>query len=234
MLSAPSSPSAVLHYASRRKSSSANSPRFLPQVSGAASWAKPNTAPSAQSPVPAFAPSPQFRRREYKETGTQYTPPGYPPTYRPPPPPLETSIPIAPAALPETTIPDTQQGESSAEPVVTEPPEPALRIDPQPVAPSQNGRPARRTPREAPRQDEPPSGEGSAVAQEQLSPAKRARTQDPNLKVMPLKYETCDVKDLGVLISDMLMELVRLNDGIPLRDGQLTRFHSRYYCCFSD
>jgi hypothetical protein len=45
---------------------------------------------------------------------------------------------------------------------------------------------------------------------------------------MPLKYETCDVKDLGVLISDMLMELVRLNDGFPLRDGTLTRFHSRY------
>jgi hypothetical protein len=44
---------------------------------------------------------------------------------------------------------------------------------------------------------------------------------------MPLKYETCDSKDLGVLISDMLMELVRLNDGFPLRDGQLTRFHSR-------
>jgi hypothetical protein len=45
---------------------------------------------------------------------------------------------------------------------------------------------------------------------------------------MPLKYETCDVKDLGVLVSDMLMELVRLNDGHPLHDGQLTRFHSRY------
>ncbi|KAF2491545.1 cyclin-domain-containing protein, partial [Lophium mytilinum] len=59
------------------------------------------------------------------------------------------------------------------------------------------------------------------------SAAKRARNMDPSLKVMPLKYETCDVKDLGVLISDMLMELVRLNDGIPLQDGQLTRFHSR-------
>ncbi|KAF2755641.1 cyclin-domain-containing protein [Pseudovirgaria hyperparasitica] len=44
---------------------------------------------------------------------------------------------------------------------------------------------------------------------------------------MPLSYERCDVKDLGVLISDMLLELVRLNDLIPLKDGQLTRFHSR-------
>lgn len=31
-----------------------------------------------------------------------------------------------------------------------------------------------------------------------------------------------------MLISDMLMELVRINDKIPLRDGTLTRFHSRY------
>ncbi|KAL0258712.1 Pho80p cyclin [Diplodia seriata] len=44
---------------------------------------------------------------------------------------------------------------------------------------------------------------------------------------MPVRYEACDVKDLGVLISDMLMELLRLNDALPLQDGQLTRFHSR-------
>ena len=56
---------------------------------------------------------------------------------------------------------------------------------------------------------------------------KQLRTMDPAPKVMPIKYETCDVHDLGFLIADMLMELVRLNDGIPLKDGQLTRFHSR-------
>lgn len=59
------------------------------------------------------------------------------------------------------------------------------------------------------------------------SPAKRPRPPSASIRVMPLKYETCDVRDLGVLISDMLMELVRLNDEFPLRDGQLTRFHSR-------
>lgn len=61
----------------------------------------------------------------------------------------------------------------------------------------------------------------------QTSPPKKSRQQEPDLKIMPIKYETCDVKELGVLISDMLMELVRLNDKIPLKDGQLTRFHSR-------
>jgi len=44
---------------------------------------------------------------------------------------------------------------------------------------------------------------------------------------MPTKYETCDVKDLVLLISNMLMELIRFNDRIPLKDGRLTRFHSR-------
>lgn len=63
---------------------------------------------------------------------------------------------------------------------------------------------------------------------------KKPRTQpEPNvkmgsnIKIMPLRYETCDVKDLGYLISNMLMELIRLNDPIPLT-GRLTRFHSRY------
>ena len=74
----------------------------------------------------------------------------------------------------------------------------------------------------------------SAVRPVPSSPAKRARPQEPNVKIMPFQYETCDTKDLGVLISDMLMELVRLNDGQPLLDGALTRFHSRYVCAESD
>jgi len=44
---------------------------------------------------------------------------------------------------------------------------------------------------------------------------------------MPIHYEHCNPKDLAVLISSMLMELIRYNDTIPLRDGHLTRFHSR-------
>ncbi len=44
---------------------------------------------------------------------------------------------------------------------------------------------------------------------------------------MPILYQNCDPKDLGVLIANMLMELIRINDKIPLNDGKLTRFHSR-------
>ena len=57
--------------------------------------------------------------------------------------------------------------------------------------------------------------------------AKRVRPPMAEVKIMPAKYETCDVRDLVVLISNMLMELIRFNDEIPLRDGGLTRFHSR-------
>ncbi|KAH9844874.1 nuc-1 negative regulatory protein preg-like [Teratosphaeria destructans] len=58
--------------------------------------------------------------------------------------------------------------------------------------------------------------------------SKRARPNETGeVKSMPRAYETCNPKDLGILISNMLMELIRLNDQIPLRDGRLTRFHSR-------
>jgi hypothetical protein len=116
------------------------------------------------------------------------------------------------------------------------PPEPALRVEPTPAnaQQQQNDQPSSRsTPRDAPRDAEQQQQQQRIVpadaAREEVpaSPAKRPRPQEASVKVMPLKYETCDVKDLGVLISDMLMELVRLNDGYPLRDGQLTRFHSR-------
>jgi hypothetical protein len=56
---------------------------------------------------------------------------------------------------------------------------------------------------------------------------KKSKVDPGSVKVMPLKYHTCNPKDLGVLISNMLMELIRINDRIPLRDGRLTRFHSR-------
>lgn len=67
----------------------------------------------------------------------------------------------------------------------------------------------------------------TASASSASSSAKRARGPTPLPKPMPSRYETCDVRDLVNIISAMLMELIRLNDEIPLRDGGLTRFHSR-------
>jgi hypothetical protein len=67
---------------------------------------------------------------------------------------------------------------------------------------------------------------GKADVEESPLP-KRQRPAAPAAKLMPMQYERCDSRDLVILISSMLMELVRYNDAIPLRDGHLTRFHSR-------
>ena len=220
-VSAPSSPSAFYHAARRQ------SPRFLPSRS----------AISSQSPVLTYTQSPQIRRREYTDAGTQYTPEGFPPTYRPP-------VPDA-ASLVALPIADSRRGKPSATPtVITEPPEPDLRIDPQPAVLDKSSESEAHNGKQRAEQSE-----ASTVDQVQ-SPAKRVRPQGQSVqvpppspkrsrvvdppsgnqqpKILPGDYAQCSSLDLGILISEMLMELVRLNDGIPLRDGQLTRFHSRY------
>lgn len=59
------------------------------------------------------------------------------------------------------------------------------------------------------------------------SQSKRLRPADPAIKYLPTRYENASTKDLVILISSMLMELIRFNDKIPLHQGRLTRFHSR-------
>lgn len=61
----------------------------------------------------------------------------------------------------------------------------------------------------------------------EVSQSKRLRPSKPAAKVLPRDYEQADPKDIVILISSMLMELIRFNDKIPLHQGRLTRFHSR-------
>lgn len=68
--------------------------------------------------------------------------------------------------------------------------------------------------------------DGDDLAEGQAG-SKKARQEQPPVKTMPLNYEDCDAQELGLLIADMLLELVRHNDALPLKDRQLTRFHSR-------
>ncbi|KIV92612.1 hypothetical protein PV10_03886 [Exophiala mesophila] len=72
-----------------------------------------------------------------------------------------------------------------------------------------------------------PSPAINGAHSEDESPVKKARPDAPPVRMMPIMYENCNVRDLVVLISSMLMELIRYNDAIPLREGHLTRFHSR-------
>ncbi|KAJ5937202.1 hypothetical protein N7454_004857 [Penicillium verhagenii] len=61
----------------------------------------------------------------------------------------------------------------------------------------------------------------------EVSQTKRLRPSAPSVKILPAQYELADPRDLVLLISSMLMELIRFNDKIPLHQGRLTRFHSR-------
>lgn len=69
--------------------------------------------------------------------------------------------------------------------------------------------------------------EGSDNSGMEVSQSKRLRPSGPNVKLLPELYELADTSDIVVLISSMLMELIQLNDKIPLHQGRLTRFHSR-------
>ena len=59
------------------------------------------------------------------------------------------------------------------------------------------------------------------------SQSKRLQPAKPPVKVLPARYELADPRDVVVLISSMVMELIQFNDKIPLHQGRLTRFHSR-------
>lgn len=61
----------------------------------------------------------------------------------------------------------------------------------------------------------------------EVSQSKRLRPSKPDVKILPRDYEQADPRDIVILISSMLMELIRFNDKIPLHQGRLTRFHSR-------
>jgi len=47
------------------------------------------------------------------------------------------------------------------------------------------------------------------------------------IKILPQRFETCQVEDLVALIAHMLERLIQHNDGIALTPNSLTRFHSR-------
>ncbi|CAD6505673.1 BgTH12-01163 [Blumeria graminis f. sp. triticale] len=67
----------------------------------------------------------------------------------------------------------------------------------------------------------------SPLASDDSQLSKRMKTETKSFKALPLNYEFCPVKDMVILISNMIQELIHTNDNLPLRPGVLTRFHSR-------
>jgi hypothetical protein len=59
------------------------------------------------------------------------------------------------------------------------------------------------------------------------SSPKKHRSDSSRIKSMPKDYMKCNPTDLGVIIADMLLELIAINDEVPPPKGVLTRFHSR-------
>ncbi|KAK5111816.1 hypothetical protein LTR62_004736 [Meristemomyces frigidus] len=178
--------------------------------------------------------------RCYADAGTQYSPEGFPPT-------AGSSVTLASSLSEHTALlnrarkrkesgrsesPRRQSMSAARDPAsniqAVPPAEPIVRRDPSAVAtPETSGlvRKAELPERTAIKQD--PEPEEARSTHGHSSAPKRSRPDPVAVKQMPRIYWTCNPKDLGVLISNMLMELIRLNDRIPLRDGKLTRFHSR-------
>ena len=73
----------------------------------------------------------------------------------------------------------------------------------------------------------PPTPASTSQNTNNPSSAKKMRPDEAPIRRLPTDYSQCPPRDLVALISSMLLELIRFNDAIPLRDGHLTRFHSR-------
>jgi hypothetical protein len=155
------------------------------------------------------------------DTGTQYTPEGYPPTA------LSSSA-AAAVAVPSTAlVMSSTSNNASADgaPVASGGEQMDTTTDTSPIASSPTPPPAPKV-----QQDPEPHRSPTTAAEEAAraeSPTKRAKSQ-PGVIIMPRNYMDGDVRDLGVIISHMLMELIRINDRLPFDPERLTRFHSRY------
>lgn len=226
LASSSSSPTNSGHSPSLRARASLRSPRALPNpsrpnISNPTPTTSVKTADTKSAPVAVTA-----------DAGTQYTPPDWPPTdvrssqYRetgvqkatnttdaPSPASLATGDGAGdvqaktPSKRPKSPSPQPSTP-AKRSPHLHPPPEPQIRITPESSIAA--NAPLRRS------DDEPTN-------------AKRPRpdSSSKSRKVLPSDYTECEPKLLAGLIATMLMRLIHHNDTIPLKDGQLTRFHSR-------
>ena len=174
--------------------------------------------PPTSAPAPASTSASTKERPRMVDAGTQYSPPDYPPTTRR----SMSSTSIFGSAIQHSSNVGVseQQSETAQSPASTDlpresPPQPVLRRDPEPHSPPASSVSATTA-----------SGDAPSPSAELGSLSKKARGEMP-VKVMPLDYMKCDVRDLGIVISDMLLELVRINDPLPFKNENLTRYHSR-------
>jgi hypothetical protein len=88
--------------------------------------------------------------------------------------------------------------------------------------------PAPQSPKPKRRQSKESSPSSTTNTAGQSCISKRTKSSRTAPKVLPARYELCNVEDIVILIADMISELIKTNDNIPLKDVELTRFHSRF------
>ncbi|KAL3477951.1 cyclin-domain-containing protein [Aspergillus californicus] len=144
---------------------------------------------------------------------------------------VSTAAPGPNAALPDSSNRPANNGSSAPTPAsvppttVTTAPPPHSLAPPMPAPTNTSGSNKRNSPNDVSTHSAA-AGESGASDLE-VSQSKRLRPAKPAIKHLPVQYELAEPKDLVVLISSMLLELIRFNDKIPLHQGRLTRFHSR-------
>ncbi|KAK5635232.1 hypothetical protein RRF57_010944 [Xylaria bambusicola] len=184
--------------------------------------------PSPSPPTSHQSPS-QPRPKQYVgvDAATQYSPME----------PFDPTVPLRAADAPAPRKPtSTSVAEKIATPLV--PPVPPVLPTPLPkateplngtsLATAQPDRQSANPLSPAKRRSSDSEDQRNILAQdgESTSP-KRTRPNANPPKVLPPRYELCDVEDMVVLIANMIGELIETNDSLAMKSGNLTRFHSR-------
>ncbi|KAI9724694.1 MAG: hypothetical protein M1828_003563 [Chrysothrix sp. TS-e1954] len=221
-------------------------PPSSPSPNTSALRSRPEKAAAAAATT---APSPRLSRAPTTaDAGTQYTPPDWPPTssrssLRQPQPPAESNPRAREAvssATPSATV--AAAASSSSTPNVASPTapiapsEPRLRQTPRTSLtdapePTSSRRSRSST---SPTADYPAASSSnghdhvsSSNKHNHISPSKRHRADPADLQLVPRDYTSCPPQQLASMISDLILDLIRVNDSIPPSESQLTRFHSR-------
>jgi hypothetical protein len=190
------------------------SPRFYPYQHGQSS---PRITTHSATSRPYIAPeqspslAPTARKIHYVDRGTQWSP--MVPKMEHPPVGESTPAKVKKSPLAENGA-ENETNFTTTQIQPPNPPTPSLQA----ASPS--------TKRREPPVDATP---GTSSIQNQSLPARsvRLRPAQAPVKILSQRYELCQVEDIVILIADMISELIQRNDVLPLRQGVLTRYHSR-------
>lgn len=184
---------------------------------------KPSPFPSSPSPPTPYKSPSQYRPKQYGvDAATQYSPmepfdPTVPLRAADGPAPRKPTSTSAADKITALPVPPSQAAEAKATDASVKPIPNTPQLDKLPANPLSPTK----------RRNSQDHSIRSAVEASQSSSPKRTRPNTSPPKVLPLRYELCDVEDMVILIANMIGELIETNDSLAMKSGNLTRFHSR-------